>query len=94
MAKPTNPKSGSLIDRFNKRREKVAAEARSDQTDKEHLVSKDLEDTDVADAKDEIVVGEVFHTNEGLDKLDWSKAGNFRVTSSTNDITWVMYTGG
>ena len=51
-------------------------------------------DTDVADAKDEIVVGEVFHTNEGLDKLDWSKAGNFRVTSSTNDITWVMYTGG
>ena len=51
-------------------------------------------DTDVADAKAEIVVGEVFHTNEGLDKLDWSKAGNFRVTSSTNDITWVMYTGG
>ena len=51
-------------------------------------------DTDDADAKEEIVVGEVFHTSEGLDKLDWSKAGNFRVTSSTNNVTWVMYTGG
>jgi len=53
-------------------------------------------DTDVADAdaKVKTSVGEVFHTSEGLDKLDWSKAGNFRVTSSTNNVTWVMYTGG
>ena len=56
-----------------------------------HYANKD---TDVADADAEVKtsVGEVFHTSEGLDKLDWSKAGNFRVTSSTNNVTWVMYT--
>lgn len=52
MAKLTNPEPGSLIERFNRRREKVAAEARSDQTDDEHLVSRDLDDTDNADEED------------------------------------------
>ena len=64
MAKPTNPESGSLIDRFNRRREKVAAEARSDQTDEEHLVSKDLDDTDIADEEDALSDSELLKKYE------------------------------
>ena len=64
MAKPTNPESGSLIDRFNKRREKVAAEARSDQTNEEHLVSKDLDDTDIADEEDALSDSELLKKYE------------------------------
>ena len=64
MAKPTNPESRSLIDRFNRRREKVAAEARSDQTDEEHLVSKDLDDTDIADEEDALSDSELLKKYE------------------------------
>ena len=64
MAKPTNPESGSLIDRFNRRRKKVAAEARSDQTDEEHLVSKDLDDTDIADEEDALSDSELLKKYE------------------------------
>ncbi len=64
MAKPTNPESGSLIDRFNRRREKVAAEARSDQTDEEHLVSKNLDDTDIADEEDALSDSELLKKYE------------------------------
>ncbi len=64
MAKPTNPESESLIDRFNRRREKVAAEARSDQTDEEHLVSKDLDDTDIADEEDALSDSELLKRYE------------------------------
>ena len=64
MAKPTNPESGSLIDRFNRRREKVAAEARSDKTDEEHLVSKDLDDTDIADEEDALSDSELLKKYE------------------------------
>ena len=64
MAKPTNPESGSLIDRFNRRREKVAAEARSDQSDEEHLVSKDFDDTDIADEEDALSDNELLKKYE------------------------------
>jgi|11BtaG_2_1085332.scaffolds.fasta_scaffold89132_1 hypothetical protein len=30
--------------------------------------------------------------NQGLDQLDWSKAGNFRVTSTYNKVTWIVAT--
>lgn len=32
--------------------------------------------------------------NGGLDSLDWSKAGNFRTTSTENDVQWVIITEG
>lgn len=64
MAKPTNPESGSLIDRFNRRREKVAAEARSDQTDEEHLVSEELGETDVAGEEDALSDSELLEKYE------------------------------
>jgi len=34
-----------------------------------------------------------YYFDEGLNNLDWSKAGNFRVTSTENNVTWVMVTG-
>ena len=64
MAKPTNPESGSLIDRFNRRREKVAAEARSDQSDEEHLVSEELGETDVAGEEDALSDSELLEKYE------------------------------
>ncbi|MEK9611113.1 MAG: DUF3306 domain-containing protein, partial [Alphaproteobacteria bacterium] len=64
MAKPTNPESGSLIDRFNRRREKVAAEARSDQTDEEHLASEELGETDVAGEEDALSDSELLEKYE------------------------------
>ncbi len=64
MAKQTNPGSGSLIDRFNRRRKKVAAEALSDQTDEEHLVSKDLDDMEIADEEDALSDSELLKKYE------------------------------
>ena len=53
-----------MIDRFNRRREKVAAEARRDQTDEEHLVSEDLDDTDIADEEDALSDSELLKKYE------------------------------
>ena len=64
MAKSTNLESGSLIDRFNRRRQKVAAEARRDKTDEEHLVSKDFDETDIADEEDALSDSELLKKYE------------------------------
>ena len=34
-----------------------------------------------------------FIFNEGLENLDWSRAGNFTVTSTSTQVKWVMITG-
>ncbi len=64
MAKSTNLESGSLIDRFNRRRQKVAAEACRDKTDEEHLVSKDFDETDIADEEDALSDSELLKKYE------------------------------
>ena len=30
--------------------------------------------------------------DEGIEQIDWSKAGNFRTTSTENDVKWVIVT--
>jgi len=30
--------------------------------------------------------------DEGLDSIDWTKAGNFRTESSTNNVEWIVIT--
>jgi hypothetical protein len=64
MAKPTTPESGSLIDRLNRRREQVAAEARGDHTDEQQLASEELGEMDVADGE------EALSDNELLEKYE------------------------
>lgn len=34
----------------------------------------------------------VSYIHEGISDIDWSKAGNFRIVSTDNDIKWVMLT--
>ena len=41
-----------------------------------------------------IDVGEKVVFNEGLEKIDWSKAGNFRVSSTKNNVEWVVISDG
>ena len=30
--------------------------------------------------------------DEGIQRIDWSKAGNFRTTSTENNVKWVIVT--
>ena len=39
------------------------------------------------------VQGEVIF-NEGIEEIDWSKAGNFRTASTENSVQWVIITEG
>ena len=32
--------------------------------------------------------------SEGLEEIDWSKAGNFRMASTQNNVKWVVITDG
>ena len=64
MAKPTTPESGSLIDRFNRRREQVAAEAHGDQTDEQQLASEELGEMDVADGEEALSDSELLEKYE------------------------------
>tara|TARA_R100000458_G_scaffold59925_1_gene72782 strand:+ start:1978 stop:2184 length:207 start_codon:yes stop_codon:yes gene_type:complete len=32
--------------------------------------------------------------NEGIEEIDWSKAGNFRTASTENNVQWVIITEG
>ncbi len=32
--------------------------------------------------------------NEGIEKIDWSKSGNFRTASTENNVQWVFVTEG
>jgi|TARA_R110000782_G_scaffold257536_1_gene346824 hypothetical protein len=41
-----------------------------------------------------IEVGQKVVFNEGLEEIDWSKAGNFRMVSTQNDVKWVVITDG
>ena len=64
MAKPTTPESGSLIDRLNRRREQVAAEAHGDQTDEQQLASEELGEMDVADGEEALSDSELLEKYE------------------------------
>ena len=39
-------------------------------------------------------VGQKVVFNEGLEEIDWSKAGNFRVSSTENNVKWVVISDG
>ena len=41
-----------------------------------------------------IDVGQKVVFNEGLEEIDWSKAGNFRVSSTDNNVKWVVISDG
>tara|TARA_R100000995_G_scaffold68434_1_gene37102 strand:+ start:2170 stop:2376 length:207 start_codon:yes stop_codon:yes gene_type:complete len=41
-----------------------------------------------------IDVGQKVVFNDGLEEIDWSKAGNFRVSSTKNDVKWVIISDG
>ena len=45
------------------------------------------------DEPEATVQGEVIF-NEGIEEIDWSKAGNFRTVSTENNVQWVMITEG
>ena len=64
MAKRTAPEPGSLIDRLNRRREQVAAEAHGDQTDEQQLASKELGEMDVADGEEALSDHELLEKYE------------------------------
>ena len=32
--------------------------------------------------------------SEGLEEIDWSKAGNFRMASTKNNVKWIVITDG
>lgn len=64
MAKRTTPEPGSLIDRLNRRREQVAAEAHGDQTDEQQLASEELGEMDVADGEEALSDHELLEKYE------------------------------
>ena len=64
MAKRTTPEPGSFIDRLNRRREQVAAEAHGDQTDEQQLASEELGEMDVADGEDALSDHELLEKYE------------------------------
>ena len=64
MAKRTTPEPGSLIDRLNRRREQVAAEAHGDQTDEQQLASEELGEMDVADGEEALSDSELLEKYE------------------------------
>ena len=45
------------------------------------------------DEPEATVQGEVIF-NEGIEEIDWSKAGNFRTASTENNVQWVIITEG
>lgn len=45
------------------------------------------------DEPEATVQGEVIF-NEGIEEIDWSKAGNFRTVSTDNNVQWVIITEG
>ena len=64
MVKRITPEPGSLIDRLNRRREQVAAEAHGDQTDEQQLASEELGEMDVADGEEALSDHELLEKYE------------------------------
>jgi len=46
--------------------------------------------TDDVEVMEDKQINYVF--DEGIEQIDWSKAGNFRTTSTENNVKWVIVT--